>query len=345
MASALQIIDALRRSSDVRRPCSQSLSFSVAEGVLEFSFSRATASLVKPLTQAFAHLAGPPGALPAAFYFRIEIASVAECPALPAGPGDGIYLLKSEASAIHSIAVQWSEKVKVLFNFDEQRALVLWDKPVDNHESAAPLRFVLAWALRYYRRFLVHAAAVRSPKGDLLLLIGPGGTGKSTLSLAGLLGVGWAFLGDDYVVVSQEGDSFFAHSLYSTGKLSDDALRREPLWDSFRLAPSLRYHEKNKTIYFLGDLFRDRFLGSARINFLVSPLIAAQRPPHELRPITAGASLRQLAPSTLFQTLMPQPEDFRVLSRLAKSARGFEFTLGQDSLRNLRELENRMAAL
>jgi len=66
--------------------------------------------------------------------------------------------------------------------------------------AAAPLRTLLHWCMEASGRQLLHAAAIGTANGGLLLT-GRGGLGKSSTALAGLLG-GMDFAGDDYVAVA-----------------------------------------------------------------------------------------------------------------------------------------------
>ncbi len=65
--------------------------------------------------------------------------------------------------------------------------------------------------LRQRGRYLVHAAGAVDPSGRAWLLAGDSGCGKSTLGYA-LTRAGWTSLGDDGVVIEQEGDGFRAHA-------------------------------------------------------------------------------------------------------------------------------------
>jgi hypothetical protein len=81
---------------------------------------------------------------------------------------------------------------------------------------AAPLQTILTWWLPLQGRPVVHAAAVGTEAGAVLLC-GASGSGKSTTALA-CLRDGFAYLSDDLCAVTI-GEGVMVHSLYCTGKL------------------------------------------------------------------------------------------------------------------------------
>ena len=93
-------------------------------------------------------------------------------------------------------------------------------------EVAAPLRTMLGWWAAGQGAQLAHGAAV-GIGDDAVLLVGRGGSGKSTTALA-CLDRGLRYAGDDYVLLRPDGGGPpTVHSLYRTGKLrpQDLALR------------------------------------------------------------------------------------------------------------------------
>lgn len=85
---------------------------------------------------------------------------------------------------------------------------------------------VLPRALAHQGHFVLHAAAVASHEGAVLL-VGGSGAGKSTLAAA-LLGQGWEVLCDDAVVVAARGSRSFAVPTYPGLRLNPDALHLLP---------------------------------------------------------------------------------------------------------------------
>lgn len=98
------------------------------------------------------------------------------------------------------------------------RDLPYWTK-------ASPLRTLFHWWIAGRGGQLVHAAAVGSPTGAVLVT-GKGGVGKSTTALA-CVAAGMDYVADDYLVVTLDPQPC-AHSLYNTAKLNPDQAGRFP---------------------------------------------------------------------------------------------------------------------
>jgi len=82
---------------------------------------------------------------------------------------------------------------------DAHLAESFFDKPL--MEQSTFWAFAVARLLRARGRYVLHAAGLASPDGDRgVLVIGPPGSGKSTLTLAALRH-GWRYLSDDAVVL------------------------------------------------------------------------------------------------------------------------------------------------
>lgn len=91
--------------------------------------------------------------------------------------------------------------------------------------QASPVRTLIHWWMEHCGAQLVHAAAVATADGAVLLP-GKGGSGKSTTALA-CLRAGFGYLADDYVVVSLEPRPT-VHCLYATAKLDGDKVGAFP---------------------------------------------------------------------------------------------------------------------
>jgi len=115
------------------------------------------------------------------------------------------------------IAFHWSESSVCLLDREAGRG-VYWVQDARNlpyWSRSAPLRTLLHWTLMDRGRHLVHGAVVGDAQSGVLL-VGKGGSGKSTTALR-CLAAGMHYLGDDYVAVAA--DPPRAYSLYSTAKL------------------------------------------------------------------------------------------------------------------------------
>ena len=112
---------------------------------------------------------------------------------------------------------------------DAQRAMAIyWCADAGQlplYERGAPLRSIIHWWLRLSGLQLIHAGAVGTTDGGILLA-GKGGSGKSTTCLA-CLHAGLLYVSDDYSLISLEPKPH-VHSIYNTAKLRPDNLFRLP---------------------------------------------------------------------------------------------------------------------
>ena len=107
----------------------------------------------------------------------------------------------------------------------------------------------------------LHAALVaRGGRGALL--VGAGGSGKTTASLACLL-AGFDFLGDDYIsLLRDDRGRFVGHGVYSSTHVDPVHLRRFPALHAFAVPPS--WEGEDKAVVFLRDVV-DRVAGCGRL--------------------------------------------------------------------------------
>jgi Glycosyl transferase family 2 len=130
-----------------------------------------------------------------------------------------------------------SARVKTAFHYydfsvnllDHERCLgVYWVGRADTLPywvSASPLRTLLHWWMERNGGQLLHAAAIGTEDGAVLLP-GKGGAGKSTTALACLAG-GLSYLADDYLIVRRHPRPT-AYSLYCTAKLDPGRVESFP---------------------------------------------------------------------------------------------------------------------
>ena len=116
-------------------------------------------------------------------------------------------------------AFHWSEYSLNLLDLGNGEG-VFWIRSTEGlpyWTQASPFRTLFHWWARRRGAQLVHAAAVGTAAGGVLIT-GKGGVGKSTTALT-CLGQGFAYAGDDYVLLTT-GQTVTAHSLYRTAKVN-----------------------------------------------------------------------------------------------------------------------------
>lgn len=196
------------------------------------------------------------------------------------------------------------------------------------YDVASPLRFVLGWWLGANGRHLIHAGAVGRTDGGVLL-VGRGGSGKSTTCLSCLTSDSLRYASDDYTVL-EPGDAArapIAHSIYGSGKVEGAHVDRLPhlrptIWNATRL-------ETEKATVFVVEDFPEHVIASFPIRAVVAPRIAGGRDT-SYRSIAAGAALAALAPSTILQLTGSGQAALEPLVDLLRQVPSFALDLGED---------------
>lgn len=208
-------------------------------------------------------------------------------------------------------------------------------------EDAAPLRNLWSLWARHTspRAVLLHAAAIAF-SGQALILTGPGGSGKSTTSLAAARS-GAQFLGDDFVwcaTSTREGTSpLQVSSLYRTAKLLSGPLT-ETLLPPPRGAPlGSSGHDGEKTVLCLHD--PARLERTAPVVAWVVPRIRDSHSGPRLTPLSRVELLQALLPSSLFLVSGDTRERHDLLRALASSLPGYELSLSPSHAENVTALE------
>ena len=207
--------------------------------------------------------------------------------------------------AEHGVAAFWA---------DDAASLPYW-------EAGAPLRLILNWWLAPHGVQLVHAAALGTAAGGVLLA-GPGGSGKSTTALASLR-AGLRFAADDYVLMTA--DPPHVYSLYGTAKL--DTVERFPdlapaVWNSDKL-------DEEKAIVFVNRRAPEALITNFPLRALLAPRVV-NGADSSVRPIGAAEALRALAPSTLLQLPGGGDVTLATMTAVAERLPCYELKLGSD---------------
>jgi hypothetical protein len=190
------------------------------------------------------------------------------------------------------------------------------------HHRAAPLRALFNWWLAGRGLQCVHAAACGTPLGAVLVA-GPGGSGKSTLSAACVL-QGMQFVADDYLAVSI-GQRPTAHSLTGTLKLSPEHAAR--CFPSLPLPPDVA--PGDKAVLYLGE----RFPGSLARSLPLRALLASRVLPgaaSRVEPLAKTDALRALMPSTLALFPGGYRQAVARLSQLVRELPAYRIVIGDD---------------
>ena len=272
------------------------------------------------------------GAIPADFHLHIwDQAATGVSPPAPFWDTPG-WANRGELPAlqIDGVVAAYHEDAGYLAAFDpERRHAWIWVRDataMPRYERAAPLRGPLSWLFSAADAQFAHAGAVATSNGAALLA-GRGGSGKSTTAMA-CAAAGHGYLGDDYVLVAEDGGRAMVHSIYATAKLTEQ---------SFDLLPAMRpladgpatVHEK-AVLQLTGTPLGAQMRDSAPIAAILLPQLTDAWG-SRWEPAAASRALTALAPTTLFQLPGAGGEALGRLARLVRSVPAFTLHLGRDT--------------
>jgi glycosyltransferase involved in cell wall biosynthesis len=196
-------------------------------------------------------------------------------------------------------------------------------KKFPQSESGAPFVKIFNWWFRDQGFQLIHAGALATSKGAILLA-GKGGSGKSTAALSGLAS-DLFYLSDDYCMVKTFPP--YVYSLFCSGKLNREDASKFPYLKG--CVSSAGYPEDPKIIFFLNGVFSKKLIKHMPVRAIFLPVPAASKTSSVER-TTSAAALRALAPSSLFQLPNPRREDFYDLVAFVKNLPCYVFRVGTD---------------
>ena len=199
------------------------------------------------------------------------------------------------------------------------------------YERAAPLQTLFHWSLAEFGWHIIHAAALGTEAGGVLL-VGNSGAGKSTTALACLQSTQLQYLSDDKCLVTLD-PTPRALGLFNSAKLKADML--DHLAD---LKPVIAdWDEKLKGGKYLLHLFpglRQKMVAEFPIRaILVAQIAHAQQA--ALTRITPNQVLHVLGPSTVIWLTGGEHSSLHFIARLAKSLPCYRLHLAQNPADNL----------
>ncbi len=289
----------------------------------------AGSALVPHLTPAFDHLRASPGSTPALTVCLWDSTSTATQMPPPPWTAEA-YRPRGEVRGFNDerFRTVFYLGTGILNSLDTERSIGLfWLRDAQQtpcSEGAAPLRTILHWWMREHERLLVHAGAVGTQDGGVLIA-GRGGSGKSTTALACLTSE-LLYLGDDNVLLSAE-PILSAHSLYNSAKL--DLRHVERLRHLVPVTGSYHRTDAGKAVFFMHQHYPEKLAESFPVRAILMPRVVG-RAPTVLSEASPAAALQALAPSTLFQLSGAGSEEFQLLARLVRAVPCYTLQLGAD---------------
>jgi hypothetical protein len=296
--------------------------------------------LIRPITPALAHLATVPTMDPHLTIYLWDDASTHTT--LPSPPWTGLHLQASgqDTTTVYTprgdirgfksdhIYTAFHMGADVLTMLDTSRNLgVYWTRyaaHLPSYESRSPLRTVLHLWLRQFGIQYVHAGAVGSAKGGVLLA-GKSGSGKSTTAIT-CLNSELGYASDDYCLVTSE-PSPYAFCLYNSAKVNGDNLHRvSHLIPAFT---STDPFEHEKATYFLHEQCPDKLVSGFPIRAVLLPRVTG-RTETCLKPATTIEGLQALALSTMAQLAEAGPLTMQLLKRFVSRVPCYHLELGTE---------------
>lgn len=223
-------------------------------------------------------------------------------------------------------AFHWVENSVNLMNMETNTAIwwVQTTATLPFWVYASPLRTLLHWWMEKNRKQLIHAAAVGTDDGAVVIT-GASGAGKSTTALS-CLRHDFYYLADDYLIVGLDPEPL-VYTLYSTAKLNADQVANLPEFDALISNKDNLY--KDKAVMFLYPHFADQIQKSMPLKAMLIPSIQER--------IETGFSLtddlsaqRAAAFTTLSQLPYAGRQTHEFLDRLAAALPKFNLELGSD---------------
>lgn len=330
MPSPVEFFDTVIESADsvLESTDSQHQDIELAGSTIRFSF--ASALLQSLLGRSFEHLQIDPGSSPD---LTIKIWDSASTGAkMPPPPwSDEDYLARGEIRGFND------KRMRTAFNLGQTAALSMLDlqrgqalfwvrdaHSIPYYETGAPLRTIMYWwhSSRGYQ--LVHSGAVGTSDGGVLM-VGRGGSGKSTSCLA-CLGTKLQYAGDDYCIVTPDPEPQ-VFSMYSTAKLKGSAdLERFP--ELAEHASNLEQVGTEKVLFFLNEHVPALIISGFPLRAILVPTVHKDADA-QIKRVSPAVALHALAPSSIFQNTGASHNEFEAMSNLVKALPCYSFVVGE----------------
>jgi len=328
------VCDAYQRAEDTTGTCIERF-YKIDCLTIRLRF--AGPALVPLITPALAHLAAEPVTSPSLTVSLADSSSTQT--ELPHPPWNGRESLDTAnaTSRVDQTTIRFKDDDIVgvfqhgddtlsMLNYDLAQA-VFWlpdATHISSHERGGPLRNIFHWWSSQQGYQQIHAAAVGTSRGAVLLA-GKSGSGKSTTALS-CLSAGFDYLGDDYCLLKND-PAPYAHSLYSSAKADHNTLQRFPELGSSIDNPDRP--DTEKAVLFLHRDHSTKVTTSSPVRAILVPKITG-RPQTRLKPAPRIEAVKALAPSTIFQFVDAGSTDLRRITQCAHALPCYVLEVGTE---------------
>ena len=295
------------------------------------SFRFASAALRERLTRAFSHLRDPrAGEEPALTINLWDSASTGSPPPPhPPAPKDDAQgaLYHFNEPPLRGVYQPGFESLSVLdggartawHGVGSAVELAYWDQ-------ACPIRQLLFWWLGSRGVLQVHGASIGTASAGVLV-VGKGGSGKSTVALSSL-GSELLYAGDDYVAVGLEPEPRI-ESLYCSGKLEPDHVQTL-LPNLLPLLANADRLASEKAVLYVQEHFPRQTTAGFPLRAVLVPTVAASKRESRIVETSRAATFAALAPSTILQLHTADAGAFATMSRLVERVPCYGLELGSE---------------
>ncbi|MDD5344749.1 MAG: glycosyltransferase, partial [Smithella sp.] len=192
---------------------------------------------------------------------------------------------------------------------------------------ASPLRTLFHWWMEKNGCQLLHAAAVGTENGAVLIT-GKGGVGKSTTALS-CLQAGLFYTADDYVITKLKPVPSVV-SLYRTAKLNADHVASFP--DLSKFINNTEKLDQEKAVIFLNPHLEQKLTIEMPLKAILIPQIADQ-PDSHIKSVSRWDIQRAMSFTTMSQLPYVGHHTHNYISRLASSLPHYILEIGKDFTR------------
>ncbi len=194
-------------------------------------------------------------------------------------------------------------------------------------DQASPIRQILFWWLSSRSYMQLHGGAVGTPENGGVLLVGKGGSGKSTVALSSL-GSDLLYAGDDYVAVTLD-PLPRVESLYSSAKL-EPAHVHEFLPQLLPVLANAERLESEKAVIYVQRHFPEYVTSGFPLRAILVPKVRTTQPESRIVDVSRADAFAALAPSTIFQLHTAGADALATMARLIERVPCYGLEVGTD---------------
>ncbi|NVK36171.1 MAG: hypothetical protein HWE23_16930 [Rhodobacteraceae bacterium] len=214
------------------------------------------------------------------------------------------------------------------YDHEAKRGLYILRSPasVPPWEPAFPLRNFFHWSCQGTSQGLLHAGTV-GVDGEGVLIVGPGGSGKSGTTLAAILS-DMDSVGDDYVLASLQDDLVIAQPIISKMKQDSAGLKRVGLNSADEVFEGPNWQQKY--CFDFTALGRGKRADYLKINAILLPRISLA----DKTTFTRASGLQamgKLSPSSLHQLTGDWKRTVQFSASICRRLPAFHMNLGTDA--------------